>query len=806
MKNKLNFNPASNDPFICDIKNIMKKLFLFALFILSAATAIAQIKAKVIVKDNGTNQALANAVVLSEGNKVYTNEKGEAHLSYRKTGSYNVTVELLGYENYSQNIEITKNGQFFIVMLMMENVELTTVELSGIRAGEKTPVSFTNISESEIEEANTGRDVAFLLQQTPSVVATSDAGTGIGYTQFRVRGSDGTRVNVTVNGIPMNDAESHGVWWVNTPDLMSSTSEMQLQRGVGTSTNGAGAFGASLNLQTSAYEPKPTGGLHIGAGSFNSKRFTANFGSGLIKNRFFIDGRLSKITSDGYVDRASSDLTSFYLNTGFKTDKTLIRAVVFGGKEKTYQSWNGIDSATFATNPTFNSAGALYDQNWNVTGFYDNEIDNYSQNHYQLHWNQILNKNWNFNISFHYTYGRGYFEQYKQNQDFKDYGLEPIYVGADTIDQTDLIRRKWLDNDFYGTIFNVNYEKNKIKLILGGGYNQYDGRHFGEIIWARFASSSEIRERYYNSVSSKSDLNFYTKVLYDIRENWSLFADLQVREVRYNAQGTEDNFAFAFEDNHTFFNPKAGVNWQMGASERMYFSYAVANKEPNRTDLLYANPNKLPLPEQLQDLELGYQLRHGKMQVSANGFYMFYTNQLVLTGQLDNVGNPIRENVGKSYRAGIELVADFKFTDRLNWNLNATFSTNKNIDYKEENGSGVENFGNTQIAYSPRVVAASNLTYMPLSGLKLGLFSKYVGAQYLSNSDNARHKLPGYFINDVRLSYNIPVKALKLFQAYFNVFNVFDVKYASNGYTWGSTPYYYAQAGVNFIGGIVLKF
>ena len=784
----------------------MKKIFLFALLVLSSGVAVAQYQAKIEVREIGTDQPLSNATVTTNNKQVYTDANGNATLSVKNLGKHEIKVELLGYEDFSQVIKITDNNQTFTVALILENVELNTVELNGIRASEKTPVSFTNISESEIEEANNGRDVAFLLQQTPSVVATSDAGAGIGYTQFRVRGSDGTRVNVTVNGIPMNDSESHGVWWVNTPDLMSSASDMQLQRGVGTSTNGAGAFGASLNLQTSAYEPKPSGGLNVGAGSFNSKRFTANLGSGLIKNHFFIDARLSKITSDGYVDRASSNLTSHYLNAGFKNDKTLIKAVYFGGTEKTYQAWNGIDSATFATNPTFNSAGALYDPNWNVIGYYDNEVDNYTQDHYQLHWSQILNENWSFNLSFHYTYGRGFYEQYKQNQDFIDYGLEPIYSGTDTIDQTDLIRRKWLDNDFYGTVFNVSYERKKIKLIVGGGLNQYDGRHYGEIIWARIASSSEIRDRYYNSVSSKQDFNIYTKLLWDIDENWALFGDMQVRDVRYNSSGTDDDFAFAFEDNHTFFNPKVGVNWLLTESERMYLSYAVANKEPNRTDLLYADPNKKPLAENLQDIELGYQVAFEKTQLSANGFYMFYTNQLVLTGALDNVGNPIRENVGKSYRAGVELMASFEFATWVNWSVNATLSTNQNVDYKEDTGNGIKHFGNTQIAYSPQVVGASNLTFIPVNGLKLGLFSKYVGQQYLSNSDNARHKLPAYFINDVRVSYDIPVREMKLLQAYVNVYNVFDVKYASNGYTWGNTPYYYAQAGINFMAGIVMQF
>lgn len=784
----------------------MKKTILFALILLGNGFVMAQTTVKLTVLNAITSEPVSHAFLELAGKRVYTNGNGKAAFVVRMQGSKNVYVHLIGYEDFNEQLEITGLELEKTIHLSPFIEELVTIELSGIRASEKTPIPYSNLDAEQIEKTNVGRDVAFTLEQTPSVVATSDAGAGVGYSGIRVRGSDATRINVTVNGIPLNDPESHGVWWVNTPDLMSSTSNMQLQRGVGTSTNGAGAFGASLNMQTDGFQEKAYGEIFLGAGSFNTQRYTANFGSGLINDHFWVGSRLSKIKSDGYVDRAASDLKSYYLNAGFKNEKTMLRAVVFGGNEETYQAWNGIDSATFVTNPTFNSAGAKYDENWNTTGFYDNEVDNYSQDHYQLHWNQIINDNWNFNLSFHYTYGRGYYEQYKQGEFMQEYGLTPIIIGTDTIENTDLIRRKWLDNDFYGTVFSVNYTNEKLNVILGGGYNQYDGRHYGEVIWARFASDSEIRQRYYESNSDKSDFNVYAKAVYDINSQWSIFGDLQVRNVNYSSGGLDDGVSYDFEDNNLFVNPKAGVNWQMAETKRMYLSYAATSREPNRTDLLYADPNNPVEHEGLQDIELGYQTVMGKTAMTVNAYYMYYTNQLVLTGEIDNVGSPIRKNVGKSYRTGVELILNIELATWARWSPNATFSMNKNQDYKEEGSAGVVEYGSTNIAYSPNSIAASNLEFYPVQGLTLGLFTKYVGEQHLSNTDNERHKLDDYLLNDIRVAYDIPVSGLKNLNVYFNVYNIFNVKYASNGYTWGDTPYYYAQAGTNFMGGLILKF
>ena len=789
----------------------MKKIFLFALILLGNGMVSAQIKTQVKVVDQESNNPLPGVVVSFKSQNIETNSQGLAELSFSKEGIYAVSFHLLGYLDKQVEIQALNANVdgVQIIGLARDFDELSTIELSAIRAGEKAPIAFSNLSKEQIEETNTGRDVAFTMEQLPSVVATSDAGAGVGYSGFRVRGSDATRINVTVNGIPLNDPESHGVWWVNTPDLMSSTSSMQLQRGVGTSSNGAGAFGASLNMQTSINTDKPFGEVHLGGGSFNTQRATVNFGSGLINKNYWLEGRLSKIKSDGYVDRASSDLTSYFISGGFKNENTLIKAVVFGGNEETYQSWNGVDSATLATNRTDNSAGAIYDANWNVVDYYDNEVDNYSQDHYQLHWTQKVNEFWSFTLSGHYTYGRGYYEQYKQDQDFSEYGLTPIVMGSDTVSSTDLIRRKWLDNDFYGGVFNVTYKKDALNLIVGGGYNEYIGRHYGEIIWARFASNSEIRDHYYDNESKKTDFNVYVKASYDVTSRLSVFGDMQIRQVDYSASGVDDGVPFAFENDNLFFNPKAGVNYQLKDNARVFASFGVAHKEPNRTDLLYADPDNQPVAEQLQDVEVGYQtkLADGKTTLELNGFYMYYNNQLVLTGEVDNVGSPIRKNVGQSYRTGVEITAFYKPKKWLRWSPTLTLSANKNTDYKEELPSGgVKEFGNTNIAFSPNVVGASNLEFVPLNGLTLGLFTKFVGEQYLTNSDNENHKLESYLINDIRIAYNIPVKGLDMLKVYFNAYNVFDVDYVSNGYTWGVTPYYFAQAGINFMGGVHVKF
>jgi len=674
--------------------------------------------------------------------------------------------------------------------------QLDEVLVSAIRVTTKTPVTFSNVSKEELAQRNLGQDIPVLLNYLPSVVTTTDAGNGVGYTGIRVRGSDATRVNVTINGIPYNDSESHGTYWVNMPDFASSLQSVQLQRGVGTSTNGAGAFGASLNMLTDTYSKKGTGEISSSFGSFNTNKNTVKFSTGLMNDHFEIAGRLSTLKSDGYVDRASSNLKSYFLQGTYVGKTTLIKALAFGGTEKTYQSWNGIDAATLEADRTFNSAGMFTDE-FGKPRFYDNETDNYQQDHYQLHWNEKVSENWSTNLAFHYTKGKGYYENYKEDADFADYGLLP--VGTQT--STDLIRQKWLDNDFYGTTFSANYKKEKLDVILGGGWNKYEGDHFGKVIWARYASQSELGDHYYDDAASKADGNIFAKANYQITEKISLFGDLQLRNVHYKADSWETGVV---NDNFNFFNPKAGLNYDIDAKNKLYFSYAKANREPNRTD--YENGS--PKPEKLNDFELGWRFKTAKSQLNVNGYYMRYKDQLVLTGGVDDVGSPIRKNSGDSYRLGIEVDATLKLSDKWTIAPNFTLSSNKNVDFISDASGSLTNLGNTNIAYSPNFIAGNMLTFSPMAAFRLSLLSKFVSEQYMNNIDDSSGKLKDYFVNDFNASYEFSTKSIfKSIVVNALANNVFNVDYVSNGADYGGGyVYYYPQARANFLVGLTLKF
>ena len=673
--------------------------------------------------------------------------------------------------------------------------QLDEVLVSAIRVNSKTPVSFSNLSKKEIQNRNLGQDIPILMNYMPSVVTTSDAGNGVGYTGIRVRGSDATRVNVTINGIPYNDSESHGTFWVNMPDFASSLQSVQLQRGVGTSTNGSGAFGASLNMLTDSYSEKASGEISNSFGSFNTRKHTVKFSTGLLNDHFEIAGRVSTLNSDGYIDRASSDLKSYFLQGTYVGTTTLIKALAFGGNEKTYQSWNGIDGETLLTNRTFNSAGIFTDE-LGQTRFYNNETDNYQQDHYQLHWNEKLAANWNTNLAFHYTKGKGYYENYKEDADFSSYGLTPITINGTTINTTDLIRQKWLDNDFYGTTFSANYQSNKLDFIFGGSYNKYEGNHFGKVIWARYAGPSELGDRYYEDRATKTDGTAFAKANYQVNDQWSLFGDLQIRNVNYKANSDETGLV---NDTFSFFNPKAGLNYTVNSKNNVYFSYARANREPNRTDYEGGNVK----PEKLNDFELGWRYLSDKVQLNTNFYYMAYQDQLILTGTLDDVGNPIRSNSEKSYRLGVEVDAAIVLSSTFSLRPNLTLSRNKNIDLAV-NG---QNYGTKDISYSPSVIAGNSFIYKPNESLQIIWLQKYVGQQYMNNVESPEAKLADYFINDLNVTYEIKPKSVFksiVFKGLVN--NIFDKKYISNGYMWDIYPYYYPQAGTNLLAGITLLF
>ncbi len=696
--------------------------------------------------------------------------------------------------------------------------KLDEILVNAIRVKEGTPMTFSNVTKKELAKRNLGQDIPILLNYLPNVVTTTDAGAGVGYTGIRVRGSDATRVNVTINGIPYNDSESHGTFWVNLGDFASSVESLQLQRGVGTSTNGSGAFGASLNILTDAVSNEANAEIASSIGSFNTFKNTLKFSTGKLNDHFEIAGRLSKITSDGYIDRAESELKSYFLQGSYVADNTLIKAIAFGGFERTYQSWFGVDAATLESDRTFNPAGIYTDADGN-TQFYDNEVDNYNQDHYQLHWNQRYDNNWSSNVAFHYTYGRGYFEQYKENEDFSTYGFSPITIGGETIETTDLIRRRWLDNDFYGTTFSLNYKNRKADVIFGGSYNVYKGDHFGEVIWAQFASDSEIRDRYYDNSAKKTEFNMFSKATIKLDDQWSLYGDLQMRSIDYSTDGglNSDLVTFSVDDNFTFFNPKVGANYQINQQNSLYASYARANREPNRTD--YENGN--PEPEQLNDFELGWRHSSEKTILNANIYYMAYNNQLVLTGALDDVGSPIRANSGKSYRLGLEIDAQLKVSDKFSIRPNIGISANKNVNFTRTLNGEIADLGNTNISYSPNLIIGSMLQYTPIENLQLVFLSKYVGEQYMSNFDVETSKLDSYFVNDFNITYEVKPKSIFksiVFSGLLN--NLFNTEYVSNGYyftyddTWsvpGQTTTldgagYYPQAGTNFFLGATFKF
>lgn len=695
---------------------------------------------------------------------------------------------------------------------------LEEVLVRAVRVDADSPVTHSNISEEELEKRNLGQDLPFMLNYLPSVVSTSDAGAGVGYTSFRVRGSDASRVNVTLNGIPFNDAESQGSFWVNLPDFTSSVQNLQLQRGVGTSTNGSGAFGASLNLLTDAVSEDAYGEISNSFGSFNTRRHNVKFSTGLLNNRVEIAGRLSTIASDGYVDRATSDLKSYFLQASYVDDQTLLKAIAFGGHEVTYQSWNGIeDEKTLRDNRTFNSAGKFTDENGNVR-FYDNEVDDYKQDHFQLHWNQRYNNNWSSTLGLNYTYGRGFFEQYKEDEDFSTYGLSPIEIGGETIDETDLIRRRWLDNDYYVINANAVYKNNKLEVTSGAFYSKYKGDHFGEVIWARFASDSEIRDRYYFSDATKDEFTVFSKATFRINNQWQFFADMQGRFINYETGGiTSDLVTVDVNQNYEFFNPKAGVTFQINPEHQLFAYFGRAHREPTRNDF----EEGISTAEKLNDYEFGYRYSSEGFKLNSNIYYMDYEDQLVLSGELNDVGAALRTTSGSSYRLGLEIDAEIQLFRQ--WKLRPTLalSSNKNRDFVASVDGELRSLGTTNISFSPEVVASNMLIYAPAPNFQVSLLSKYVGEQYLGNIDSDASILESFFINDLNLYYelrNIPVFKSIVFTGLVN--NIFDVKFISNGffYTYEddfSNPGtvttiegagYYPQAGINLLAGINLKF
>ncbi|MEY8761548.1 TonB-dependent receptor [Chryseobacterium tongliaoense] len=674
-------------------------------------------------------------------------------------------------------------------------------EIEAVNFTKRLPVAKEIINvQKDLDSKNLGQDLPILLKNQTSVISTSDAGNGVGYTGFRIRGVAGRGINVMMNGVPFNDSESQGTFFVNVPDLTSSASQIVIQRGVGTSNNGVSAFGASINVISKDPEEKFYVKTDDSYGSFSTYKYSAEIGSGKFwKNRLSVMGRYTHIQSDGYIDRASSKLDSYNFTALFEEGKTRLRLMAFGGKEKTYQAWNGIDRKTWETDPKFNYSGAIYDANWeNIVGFYNNETDNYRQNHYQLLWEQGINDNWNLETTLHYTKGKGYYENYKQGDPFSRYNLPNIIEGNETIEYSDFIRKKWLDNDFYGVVSTLYGKFDNLDLNFGVVGNQYYGRHFGNVTGVFYPIDEH---EYYRGRSVKNEVAGFAKALFRVN-NFEFFGDLQLRNIDYDTKiiMAGDDEGANLKKSWLFFNPKAGVNYKIG-NGKVFLSYAHAQREPNRDDLIANNDVKA---EKLHDFEAGLEKQFGIVSVTANLYYMYYVNQLVLNGELNNVGAFIRTNSGESYRRGIEIGALAKLSKQWEVSGNVSLSQNRNQDFKIENETEVKELGNTQISFSPDVVANLGLKYNPNKNFQFSLMNQYVGKQYLDNTEDKNLQLKDYLLTDFNAQYEFRIAnndiALKLL-----VNNIFNKKYVNNGAVYDGEPYYFSQAGTNFMFGISWK-
>jgi iron complex outermembrane receptor protein len=771
----------------------------------------------------GENDTPLDGVTIIVGDEhrfgTITDREGRFAIGGLRNGPLRLRMSYIGHLPVDTLIELAAGDNSFNLRMRTHVVLLRAAEVTALRAGERAPFAVSKVTREELDRINTGVDLPILLDLQPSVVTTSDAGTGIGYTGLRIRGSDATRINVTLNGVPINDPESQAVFWVNMPDLASGLEDIEIQRGVGSSTNGPGAFGASINMRSAAIRKEAFGEISAFGGSFNTRRYTARFGTGLLgadskAGAFSIDGRLSTIQSDGYIDRATADLRSYQLQAAWLGKRRSLRFFTMSGKEVTYQAWEGVPREVLDTNRTFNPYT------------YDNQVDDYQQTHYQLLFDQQVGDNGTLHITLFRVLGAGFFEQYRENDRLSRYGIGPIVIGDTTITRGDLIRRRWLDNTLDGV--NATYEQRMgaHRLVLGGSYSHYSNDHFGEVIWARWAGNSEIRQRYYDNNGTKTDGNAFAKFNYVLNERFDLFADAQYRAVTHDFLGFNNAL-----DNVTqraswaFFNPKAGLQWKAHEGGRVYASMAVGNREPNRSDLIESSPQSRPRPERMIDYEAGYERRSGRFAGGINLYYMDYTDQLVLTGELNDVGYALRTNVAESYRLGAELSWATQFTRRLVWRANAAFSRNRIRNFSEfvddfDNG-GQQRFdlGDTDIAFSPSIVAGSELAYRfvdkpeKLRG-DVAFVTKYVGEQYLDNTASRDRMLDPFLVNDLR--FNVTLLGFKNMRSVdFNLTlrNLFSELYENNGWVYsfieGGTRQdmvsLFPQAPFHVLGGVVVR-
>jgi iron complex outermembrane recepter protein len=789
----------------------MKNLLFTILGLFISFSTFSQFSISGKITDNNQH-ALIGANIQLKGTFLgtFSGIDGMFSIQNLESGNYVLQVSYLGYEKIEKEIQLTKSKELSIE-LIRNNFITDEVIVEATRAGNKVPATYTNVNEEEIDKQNFGQDIPFLISLTPSFVATSDAGTGIGYTNFRIRGTDLNRINVTLNGIPMNDAESHGVWWVDLPDFAESVDNIQIQRGVGSSTNGASAFGATINLQTTTLNPEPYAKIKSVAGSFNTLKNTVSAGTGLIKDHFTFDARFSKVNSDGFIDRGWSDLRSYFISGGYYSKKSILRLNIFSGFEETYQAWNGIPSEILDTNRTWNAYT------------YENQVDHYNQDYYQLHFSHQLTENLSFNTAIHYTYGRGYYEQFKDDESLSSYTIDSVVLVDTIIYSDDIVRRKWLDNDFYGMTYSLKYKQNKTDIIIGGSLNKYDGDHFGKVISAQDVGNQIKGTEWYRNNGLKTDFNIFGKVNYQVTNLISLYGDLQFRKINHKIDGIDDDLgSINQEHSFNFFNPKMGMYFTIDEHQNSYFSFGIANREPNRSNFIDADiSNPVPKHETLYDYEIGYEFNHNNIALGINVYYMDYNDQLVLTGKINDVGSAIMTNVKDSYRSGIEISTKYRISEWAQWEANVTFSRNKIKKFTEYVDNWdvwldqVENdLGETNISFSPEIIANSILKFDWKNKAYFSLISSYVGEQYIDNTSNNDRNLDAYFVNNIRIDFTHNWKFVKnmTFQVLIN--NAFNTEYESNAwvyryYTGGD--YYkmdglYPQAGRHFLAGITLKF
>ena len=816
------------------------RFFLIAVFYALSFNFFAQNNLFGTVIDQSGNPIPGTNVTVEGGNYgTYTDRNGSFKINNIPSQLLVLLFEAPGLFVTKKDIKPSDFNSSIQITLYTNTKNLEEVQVLSTRSFEQT-TSATTINRTDlIEKNNFGQDIPTLLEASPSVVSTSDAGTGIGYSGIRIRGVDASRINVTINGIPVNDPESHDVYWVNMPDLASSIESMQVQRGVGSSTNGAAAFGASLNIKSQDISSAAFGVLDNTYGSFNTLKTTIKAGTGLINNKFSLETRLSRITSDGFIDRATSDLRSYYLAASYVGKKSVLKAITFSGKEITYQSWYGTPESRVNGNVTEMNAyadrnGLSDEERANLLNSgrtynfytYENEVDNYQQDNYQLHFTHSFKPNLIMNVAGHYTYGRGYYEQYRKDDDLSDYGYSPVLIGGDSIISSDLIRRRWLDNDFIGGIYSLQYNVSKLKLLFGGAANTYIGRHFGEVIWARFAADGEIRDRYYDNEAQKTEFSNYLKASYRF-DQLSFSADLQFRHVNYSFLGIDDVSGQLLDLKQNvqfnFFNPKVGVNYSINSRQFISATFGIANREPVRKDFRESTAENHPKAENMRDLEIGYAYNYKKLAINTNIYWMDYTNQLILTGQINDVGGYTRTNALESYRVGIELAGRYKIIPSLALSGAFTLSQNKIKQFNEYLDEYLDDepyytqqlidHKNTNLAFSPTIVTNAGLTFKPLKNLSIDWLTKYVGRQYLDNTSNDNRSINPISISNLTLSYKIENKFFEEITFSLLVNNIFNALYSNNGYTFsyiyeGQTTtenFYYPQAGRNFMFRILLK-